>query len=125
MLKVLVVDKTEHNALKVLGDIDLSEVEAQVIAHVDRACSAVKSKKFDIIVLGDKLTGGGDTYDVGLEIVKSNTNKHSKFVCLKLNPPRAIRLNRLLSPRSTLVDITSESEVALCADAIFAMVSGK
>lgn len=111
MLKILVVDNNKDAALNLLSNLGEGEVEVSFISHVDRAINNINSNFYDVIVLGDRLEGGGDTYDVGLALKKSK-NRHAAFVCIGSNIGRSNKLAALLKPYSYVVSMNDPSEVA-------------
>jgi CheY-like chemotaxis protein len=69
-----------------------------VVDTVVQAVSHVQKHKYGHIVLGDKLVGNGDTYDVGQAIRMSMKNRRTPIVCVGSQPSRLQKLVNSLKP---------------------------
>lgn len=104
MLEILVVDNTSDAALAFLDRLDLlEEMHITFISVATQAAKKVRTKTYDLILLGNRVSGG-DTYDVGLEIKHSKKNWGKPIVCLEAPRDRAIKVANLLKPYSFLVE---------------------
>lgn len=113
-LKVLIVDKKVEPTLKVLNKLGTSEMDITFIKKVDQAVNNVRNTKYDLIFLGDKLNGGGDTMDVGMEIKNNVRNKHTSIICVGGHLSRVERLCMLLRPYAKKVNVVDEKDVETC-----------
>ncbi len=117
-IKILVVDTDEAPAMALIGELDKADVEITIVKQTDRASANVRKTAYSLIILGDKLNGGGDTYDVGLQIKQSNVNKHTPVVIIARNMTRVGKLITLLRPYASSVDTTNEDDRKACATRI-------
>jgi DNA-binding response OmpR family regulator len=123
MIKILVVDKDETHAKLILDGLDAGSYEVASIPHSGRASNHVRNNRYDLIILGDKLNGGGDTYDVGLEIKNSNVNSHSSVICITTNVSRTVNLAGLLAPYAIIVNPDDPKSVSVCVGRIKDLIS--
>lgn len=117
-VKILVVDKELDAAATLIGQLGNGDAEVVFISQTARAINNIRNNGYHLIILGDKLLGGGDTYDVGLEIKQSNLNKHRPVVCIARNTTRVGKLMSLLRPYSHSLDVSNEAEVKTVASRI-------
>lgn len=117
-IKVLIVDKDATPSVELLGRTGYTGLDITFIPQTDRASTSVRKNPYSLIILGDKLNGGGDTYDVGLEIKQSNHNKHTPVICIAHNMTKLGKLVSLLRPNSFSVDVANEAELAICVERV-------
>ncbi len=113
--KILIVDKEAGPGMTIVGQLDKTDLEVTVVQQTERASANVRKHPYDLIILGDKLNGGGDTYDVGLEVKQSNHNKHTPVIVIARNMTRVGKLLTLLRPYASSVDVTNEEDLKACA----------
>ena len=120
MIKILILDETADQALKIINNFEEGEAQATLITHADKAKISVVNTRYDLIIMGDKMKGG-DTYDVALSMRSSKQNKRTPVLCMGMgrNVQKATKLSNLLgSQRCMVVDTSSEEEITLAADLI-------
>ncbi len=117
-IKILVVDKEAEPAMKLIGQLGSGTADIVFIQQTDRAINNIRNNAYHLIILGDRLKGGGDTYDVGLEIKRSNQNKHTPVICIARNTTKLGKIVMLLHPYSHRLDVSNEEELKATAGLI-------
>ena len=123
-VKLLVVDSDPEAALKIIDSLGEGEAEVTFISHTEKAISSITKKPYDVVILGDKLIGGGDSYDVALELKKSK-NRHAAIVSIGINPTRYTRIVNLLKPYCSHVNVADDASVATCVRLIQGYLSNQ
>jgi DNA-binding response OmpR family regulator len=125
MIKILIIDENEDRAMSIISQLGTGEVQATLITHADKAKNNLSNNEYDVIMIGDKISGG-DTYDVGLSMIQGAKNKRSSVLCIGRHVSRATRLSNLIGTgRSLVVNTNLQAEIDAAAAKLSSFIVNK
>lgn len=117
-IKVLIVDKVIEPAMNIISKLGETEVDVAMVSKVDKAINNLKTHAYHLVIFGDQLNGGGDTYDVALAIKGHEKNRKIPMLCVGTQISRRTKLQGVLAPRGQGVDVFDEQAVDACVKQI-------